>query len=227
MQFKVISILAAALTVQSTAYAMSSTQQGQAQKQSEQSEQSMQSMQIHQLEDLAQHIQSQQIAQLHQLDIGLPAINASAITTTLNSVANVFATTGAAISNITAVTLAQQLPNIIASISALAGNLITSVSSIITTPVTSTFSLVDQQSIYNALVTLTQANTQLINAFVGPNGLVANSLLRGPIGVVLNLLERTVVNLAGAIIARIPAFAQQAQSQLGSIHASLSLTVAF
>ncbi|KAL7951294.1 hypothetical protein V8C42DRAFT_339266 [Trichoderma barbatum] len=220
MQFKILSILATALTVQ-TAYAISSTQQGQSQQQSEQSKQ------IHQLEQLAHEIHTQQMTELHQLDIGLPALNATGITATLNSVANVFATTGNAISNITAVTLAQQLPNIISSISALAGNLVTNVASIITTPVTSTFGQADQLSIYNAFATLTAANTQLINAFVGPNGLVANSLLRGPIGVVLNLIERTVVNLAGAVIARIPAYAQQAQSQLSSIHASLSLTISF
>ncbi|EHK23359.1 uncharacterized protein TRIVIDRAFT_199739 [Trichoderma virens Gv29-8] len=218
MQFKLLSVLATALTVQS-AYAMSSTQQGQAQQQSEQSQQ------VHQLEQLAHEIHVHQMTELHQLDIGLPALNASAITATLNSVSNVFATTGTAISNITAVTLAQQLPNIISSISALAGNLVTNVASIITTPVTSTFSDGDQLSIYNAFATLTTANTQLINAFVGPNGLVSNSLLRGPIGVVLNLIERTVVNLAGAIIARIPAYAQQAQTQLSQIHSSLALTI--
>lgn len=218
MQFKLISILATALTVQS-AYAMSATQQGKAMEQSEQSEQ------VHQLEQLAHHIHVTQMTELHQLNIALPALNASAITITLNSVANVFQTTGNAISNITATTLAQQLPNIINSISALAGNLVTNTASIITTPVTSTFSQVDQLSIYNAFAALTKANTNLINAFLGPNGLVANSLLRGPIGVVLNLIERTVVNLAGAIIARIPAYANQAQTQLSQIHASLSLTI--
>ncbi|KAL7797421.1 hypothetical protein V8C37DRAFT_400018 [Trichoderma ceciliae] len=221
MQFKVLSLLAAVLTVQSTAYAISSTQQGKSQQQSEQSQQ------IHQLEQLAQEIQTQQSAELRQLDIGLPTLNASGITDALNSVSNVFATTGSAISNITAVTLAQQLPNVIASISSLAGNLITNVAGIITTPVTSTFNQADQASIFNAFATLTQSNTQLINAFVGPNGLVANSLLRGPIGIVLNLIERTVVNLAGAIIARIPAYANQAQSQLSQIHASLALTISF
>ncbi|KAL7905616.1 hypothetical protein GGI35DRAFT_483339 [Trichoderma velutinum] len=220
MQFKLISILATALTVQS-AYAMSATQQGQAMEQSEQSKH------VHQLEQLAHEIHVQQMTELHQLDIGLPALNASGITTTLNSVANVFATTGTAISNITAVTLAQQLPNIISSISALAGNLVTNVASIITTPVVSTFSQGDQLSIFNAFNTLVQANTQLINAFVGPNGLVANSLLRGPIGVVLNLIERTVVNLAGAIIARIPAYGTQAQGLLSQIHGSLALTISF
>ncbi|PKK42454.1 hypothetical protein CI102_13566 [Trichoderma harzianum] len=225
MQFKLISILATALTVQS-AYAMSATQQGQAMEQSEQSKQ------VHQLEELAHHIHQKQMTELHQLDIALPELNATGITSTLNSVANVFATTGNAISNITSVTLAQQLPisspqwqNIINSISALAGNLVTNVASIITTPVTSTFSQADQLSIYNAFATLTKANTNLINAFVGPNGLVANSLLRGPIGVVLNLIERTVVNLAGAIIARIPAYANQAQALLSQIHASLALTI--
>ncbi|KAL6813839.1 hypothetical protein J3E69DRAFT_371083 [Trichoderma sp. SZMC 28015] len=218
MQFKLISILATALTVQS-AYAMSATQQGQAMEQSEQSKQ------VHQLEELAHHIHAQQMTELHQLDIALPQLNASAITSTLNSVANVFATTGNAISNITAVTLAQQLPNIINSISALAGNLVTNTASIITTPVTSTLSQADQLSIYNAFNTLVQANTNLINSFVGPNGLLANSLLRGPIGVVLNLIERTVVNLAGAIIARIPAYANQAQSLLSQVHASLALTI--
>ncbi|KAL7790074.1 hypothetical protein V8C43DRAFT_323147 [Trichoderma afarasin] len=218
MQFKLISILATALTVQS-AYAMSATQQGQAMEQSEQSKQ------VHQLEELAHHIHVQQMTELNQLDIALPQLNASAITSTLNSVANVFATTGNAISNITAVTLAQQLPNIINSISALAGNLVTNTASIITTPVTSTLSQADQLSIYNAFNTLVQANTNLINSFVGPNGIVANSLLRGPIGVVLNLIERTVVNLAGAIIARIPAYANQAQTLLSQIHGSLALTI--
>ncbi|KAL6692808.1 hypothetical protein J3F84DRAFT_351304 [Trichoderma pleuroticola] len=218
MQFKLISILATALTVQS-AYAMSATQQGKAMEQSEQSEQ------VHQLEQLAHHIHAKQMTELHQLDIALPQLDASGITSTLNSVANVFATTGNAISNITAVTLAQQLPNVISSISALAGNLVTNTASIISTPVTSTFSQVDQLSIYNACATLTDVNTRLINAFVGPNGLVANSLLRGPIGVVLNLIERTVVTLAGAIIARIPAYASQAQTQLTQIHASLALTI--
>ncbi|KAK0764715.1 hypothetical protein N5P37_002181 [Trichoderma harzianum] len=221
MQFKLISILATALTVQS-AYAMSATQQGQAMEQSEQSKQ------VHQLEELAHHIHQKQMTELHQLDIALPELNATGITSTLNSVANVFATTGNAISNITSVTLAQQLP--ISSPrkgvnNALAGNLVTNVASIITTPVTSTFSQADQLSIYNAFATLTKANTNLINAFVGPNGLVANSLLRGPIGVVLNLIERTVVNLAGAIIARIPAYANQAQALLSQIHASLALTI--
>ncbi|KAM0254500.1 hypothetical protein ACHAQJ_006719 [Trichoderma viride] len=220
MQFKVLSVLATALSVQ-TAYAMSSTQQGQAKEQSEQS------MQIHQLQQLAQEIHTKQSAEAGILDLGLPTLNASAITGTLNSVATVFSTTGSAISNITAVTLAQQLPNIISSISALAGNLVSSVGSIITTPVISTYNIADQDSIYNALSNLTSANTQLINAFVGPNGLVANSLLRGPIGVVLNLVERTVVNLAGAIIARIPAYANQAQTQLSSLHASLALTISF
>ncbi|KAH0529719.1 hypothetical protein TsFJ059_004428 [Trichoderma semiorbis] len=218
MQFKLISILATALTVQS-AYAMSATQQGQAMEQSEQSKQ------VHQLEELAHHIHQKQMTELHQLDIALPQLNASSITSTLNSVANVFATTGNAISNITAVTLVQQLPNVINSISALAGNLVTNTASIITTPVTSTLSQADQLSIFNAFNTLVQANTKLINSFVGPNGLVANSLLRGPIGVVLNLIERTVVNLAGAIIARIPAYANQAQGLLSQIHVSLSLTI--
>ncbi|KAK4068357.1 uncharacterized protein Triagg1_7296 [Trichoderma aggressivum f. europaeum] len=218
MQFKLISILATALTVQS-AYAMSATQKGQAMEQSEQSKN------VHQLEQLAHEIHVKQLAELHQLDIALPQLNASSITSTLNSVANVFATTGNAISNVTAVTLAQQLPNIINSISALAGNLVTNVASIITTPVTSTFGQADQLSIYNAFATLTKANTDLINAFVGPNGLVSNSLLRGPIGVVLNLIERTVVNLAGAIIARIPAYANQAQTLLSQIHGSLALTI--
>ncbi|KAK4074053.1 hypothetical protein Trihar35433_3527 [Trichoderma harzianum] len=218
MQFKLISILATALTVQS-AYAMSATQQGQAMEQSEQSKQ------VHQLEELAHHIHQKQMTELHQLDIDLPQLNASGITSTLNSVANVFATTGNAISNITSVTLAQQLPNIINSISGLAGNLVTNVASIITTPVTSTFSQADQLAIYNAFNTLVQANTQLINSFVGPNGLLSGSLLRGPIGVVLNLIERTVVNLAGAIIARIPAYANQAQSLLSQIHGSLALTI--
>ncbi|KAL7958357.1 hypothetical protein V8C34DRAFT_283125 [Trichoderma compactum] len=218
MQFKLISILATALTVQS-AYAMSATQQGKAVEQSEQSKQA------HQLDQLAHQIHMKQMTELHQLDIALPALNATGITSTLNSVANVFATTGNAISNITAVTLAQQLPNIINSISALAGNLVTNTASIITTPVTSTFSQADQLSIFNAFSTLTKANTDLINAFVGPNGIVSNSLLRGPIGVVLNLIERTVVNLAGAIIARIPAYANQAQGLLSQIHVSLSLTI--
>ncbi|QYS96287.1 hypothetical protein H0G86_003543 [Trichoderma simmonsii] len=218
MQFKLISILATALTVQS-AYAMSATQQGQAMEQSEQSKQ------VHQLEELAHHIHQKQMTELHQLDIDLPQLNASGITSTLNSVANVFATTGNAISNITAVTLAQQLPNIINSISALAGNLVTNSASIITTPVTSTFSQADQLAIYNAFNTLVQANTQLINSFVGPNGLLSGSLLRGPISVVLNLIERTVVNLAGAILARIPAYANQAQALLSQVHASLALTI--
>ncbi|KAL6815920.1 hypothetical protein GGI42DRAFT_312620 [Trichoderma sp. SZMC 28013] len=221
MQFKLISILATALTVQS-AYAMSATQQGKAIEQSEQSEQSEQ---VHQLDQLAHQIHMKQMAELHQLDIALPQLNASAITSTLNSVANVFATTGNAISNITAVTLAQQLPNIINSISALAGNLVTNTASIITTPVTSTLSQADQLSIFNAFSTLVQSNTGLINAFVGPNGLLSGSLLRGPIGVVLNLIERTVVNLAGAIIARIPAYANQAQTLLSQIHGSLALTI--
>lgn len=147
MQFKLISILATALTVQS-AYAMSATQQGQAMEQSEQSKQ------VHQLEELAHHIHQKQMTELHQLDIALPELNATGITSTLNSVANVFATTGNAISNITSVTLAQQLPNIINSISALAGNLVTNVASIITTPVTSTFSQANQLSIYNAFATI-------------------------------------------------------------------------
>ncbi|KKO96726.1 hypothetical protein THAR02_11173 [Trichoderma harzianum] len=218
MQFKLISILATALTVQS-AYAMSATQQGKAMEQSEQSKQ------VHELEQLAHHIHEKQMTELHQLDIALPELNATAITSTLNSVANVFATTGNAISNITAVTIAQQLPNIINSISALAGNLVTNTASIITTPVTSTFSQVDQLSIYNSFNILVQANTKLINSFLGPNGLVSNSLFRGPIAVVLNLIERTVVNLAGAIIARIPAYANQAQGLLAQIHLSLSLTI--
>lgn len=106
MQFKLISLLATAMTVQS-AYAMSSTQQGQAK---EQGEQSMQSMQVHQLEMLAQDIQMQQMKELRQLDFGLPTINASALTSTLNNISDVFVTTGLAISNITAVTLVQQLP---------------------------------------------------------------------------------------------------------------------
>ncbi|KAJ4862112.1 hypothetical protein T069G_03066 [Trichoderma breve] len=218
MQFKLISILATALTVQS-AYAMSATQQGQAMEQSEQSKQ------VHQLEELAHHIHVQQMTELHQLDIGLLGLNATSITSTLNSVANVFTTTGNAISNITSVTLAQQLPNIISSLNALAGNLVTNTGSIITTPVTYTFSQADQLAIYNAFNTLVQANTQLINSFVGPNGLLTLSSLRGPVNVILNLIERTVLNLAGAIIARIPAHAGQAQSLLGQIHASLALTI--
>ncbi|KAL6870346.1 hypothetical protein J3F83DRAFT_714442 [Trichoderma novae-zelandiae] len=218
MQFKLLSVLATALTVQS-AYAMSSTQQGQALSQSEQSQRA------HQLDQLAQDIQAQQVAELQQLDIGAPSLNASAITSTLNNISNVFATTGTAVSNITAVTLAQQFPAIVSSLSALAGSLVTNVGSLVTTPVTSTFNQTDQLSIYNAFSNLTQANTQLINTFIGPNGIVSNSLLRGPIGVVLNLIERVVVNLAGAVIARIPAYAQQAQSQLSSIHGSLALTV--
>ncbi|KAL5082904.1 hypothetical protein Trisim1_002713 [Trichoderma cf. simile WF8] len=218
MQFKLISILATALTVQS-AYAMSATQQGQAMEQSEQSKQ------VHQLEELAHHIHVQQMTELHQLDIGLLGLNATSITSTLDSVANVFTTTGNAISNITSVTLAQQLPNIISSLNALAGNLVTNTGSIITTPVISTFSQADQLAIYNAFNTLVQANTQLINSFVGPNGLLTFSVLRGPVNVILNLIERTVVNLAGAIIARIPAYAGPAQSLLGQIHASLALTI--
>ncbi|KAF3059096.1 hypothetical protein CFAM422_011651 [Trichoderma lentiforme] len=221
MQFKLISILATALTVQS-AYAMSATQQGQAMEQSEQSEQSKQ---VHQLEELAHHIHVQQMTELHQLDISLLAPNATSITSTLNSVANVFTTTGNAISNITSVTLAQQLPNIISSLNALAANLVTNTGSIITTPVTYTFNQADQLAIYNAFNTVVQANTQLINSFVGPNGLLTLSSLRGPVNVILNLIERTVVTLAGAIIARIPAYAGPAQNLLNQIHASLALTI--
>ncbi|KAL7932515.1 hypothetical protein V8C35DRAFT_76865 [Trichoderma chlorosporum] len=218
MQFKLMSVLATALSVQ-TAYAMSSTQQGQAQQQSEQSQQ------IHQLEQLAHQIHVQQMTELHQLDIGLPALNASGIAATLNNLTGVFQTAGDAISNITATTLAQQLPSVISSISGLAGNLISNSASIITTPSTITLSQPDQLSLLNGLSALANANTNLINAFVGPNGLVSNSLLRGPIGVVLNLIERTVVNLAGAIIARVPAYATQAQALLSQIHGSLALTV--
>jgi hypothetical protein len=106
MQVKILSLFAAALTVQS-AYAISSTQQGQALQQSEQSEQSKQ---IHQLQQIAQDFQTKQATEAGILDFGLPTLNATGITSTLNSVANVFATTGNAISNITSATLAQQLP---------------------------------------------------------------------------------------------------------------------
>lgn len=98
MQFK--TLFAAALTAQSV-YAISSTQQAQ---------KAEQSMQIHQLQDLANTIHTQQIAADGILLLGAPTLNASVITTTLNSIANVFSTTGTAISNITATTLAQQLP---------------------------------------------------------------------------------------------------------------------
>ncbi|KAL6898879.1 hypothetical protein GGI43DRAFT_71098 [Trichoderma evansii] len=215
MQFK--TLFAAALTAQSV-YAISSTQQAQ---------KAEQSMQIHQLQDLANTIHTQQMAADGILTLGAPTLNASTITTTLNSVANLLSTTGTAISNITATTFVQQLPNVITSISALASNLVTNAGSIITTPVIGVYSLPDQQSIFTALSQLVDANTQLINAFVGPNGLVTNTLLRGPIGVVLNLIERTVVNLAGAIIARIPAYAQQSQGLLSNLHASLALTINF
>ncbi|PTB44618.1 uncharacterized protein TrAFT101_003167 [Trichoderma asperellum] len=222
MQFKAL-FLAAVLTAQS-AYAMASTQQGQIQ-QNEKNMQSEQSTQIHQLEELAHTIHTQQMAQDGILLVGAPTLNASVITSTLNSVSNLFSTTGTAISAITATTLVQQLPNIITSLSSLSGTFVTNVGSIITTPVIGVFSLADQRAIFAAFTQLVSANTQLINAFLGPNGIVSNSLLRGPIAVVLNLVERTVVNLAGAIIARIPAFAQQSQTLLSSIHASLALTL--
>lgn len=103
MQFKLLSVFAAALTVQS-AYGMSTTQQGQAVQRSEQSQQ------VHQLEQLAQDIQTQQAAEIQQLDIGAPQINATALTSTLNSVSDALAVTGNSVSNITANTLAQQFP---------------------------------------------------------------------------------------------------------------------
>ncbi|PON22047.1 hypothetical protein TGAM01_v209117 [Trichoderma gamsii] len=220
MHFK--TLFAAALTA-SSVFAMSSTQQGQI----KQNEKSVQSEQIQQLENLAHTIQSQQQQMDGILLVGAPTLNASAITSTLGSISAVFQTTGNAISNITATTLAQQLPAVITAISSLAGNIVTNAGSIITTPVIGVFSLADQQAIFDAFTQLVNSNTALINAFLGPNGLVSNSLLRGPIGVVLNLIERTVVNLAGALIARIPAFAQQAQTLLSQLHGSLALTISF
>lgn len=107
MQFKAL-FLAAVLTAQS-AYAMASTQQGQIQ-QNEKNMQSEQSTQIHQLEELAHTIHTQQMAQDGILLVGAPTLNASVITSTLNSVSNLFSTTGTAISAITATTLVQQLP---------------------------------------------------------------------------------------------------------------------
>lgn len=218
MQFKLLSVFAAALTVQS-AYGMSTTQQGQAVQRSEQSQQ------VHQLEQLAQDIQTQQAAEIQQLDIGAPQINATALTSTLNSVSDALAVTGNSVSNITANTLAQQFPTIVNSLSTLAGALVTNIGGVITTPVTSTFNQADQLNVYNAFVNMTQANDQLIKTFLGPSGIVTNSLLRQPIGIVLNLIERSIVNLAGATIARIPAYAQQAQTQLSTIHADLALTI--
>ncbi|KAL6877369.1 hypothetical protein HDV57DRAFT_501198 [Trichoderma longibrachiatum] len=218
MQFKLLSVFAAALTVQS-AYGMSTTQQGQAVQRSEQSQQ------VHQLEQLAQDIQTQQAAEIQQLDIGAPQINATALTSTLNSVSDALAVTGNSVSNITANTLAQQFPTIVNSLSTLAGALVTNIGGVITTPVTSTFNQADQLNVYNAFVNMTQANDQLIKTFLGPSGIVTNSLLRQPIGIVLNLIERSIVNLAGATIARIPAYAQQAQNQLSTIHADLALTI--
>lgn len=103
MQFK--ALFAAALTAQS-AFAMSSTQQGQI----KQNEKSVQSEQIHQLENLAQTIHAQQQQMDGIILPGAPTINASVITGTLSSIATVFSTTGNAIANITSNTLAQQLP---------------------------------------------------------------------------------------------------------------------
>lgn len=107
MQFKTL-FFAAALTAQSV-FAMSSTQQGQV-KQNEKNVQSEQSAQVQQLENLAHTIQSQRAQMDGILTLGAPTVNASVITGTLNSINNVFATTGVAISNITAATLTQQLP---------------------------------------------------------------------------------------------------------------------
>ncbi|EGR48922.1 uncharacterized protein TRIREDRAFT_106879 [Trichoderma reesei QM6a] len=218
MQFKLLSVFAAALTVQS-AYGMSSSQQGKAIQQSEQSQQ------VHQLEQLAQDIQTQQAAEIHQLDIGGAGLNATAVTATLNSVSDALAVAGNSVSNITSTTLAQQFPNIVNTLSTLAGSLVTNAGNLVTTPVTSTFNQTDQLNIYNTFINLTKANDQFIKTFLGPTGIVSNSLLRGPIGIVLNLIERTIVNLAGATIARIPAYADQAQAQLSNIHADLALTI--
>jgi hypothetical protein len=103
MLFK--TLFAAALTA-SSAFAMSSTQQGQI----KQNDKSVQSEQIHQIENLAHTILSQQQQMDGILNLGAPALNATAITGTLGNLSNVFNTATTAISNITATTLAQQLP---------------------------------------------------------------------------------------------------------------------
>ncbi|KAM0474500.1 hypothetical protein ACHAPX_007444 [Trichoderma viride] len=220
MLFK--TLFAAALTA-SSAFAMSSTQQGQI----KQNDKSVQSEQIHQIENLAHTILSQQQQMDGILNLGAPALNATAITGTLGNLSNVFNTATTAISNITATTLAQQLPILINAISGLASSIVTNAGSIITTPVIGVYNPVDQANIITSLSLFVDANTALINALVGNNGLLSNSLFRGPIGVVLNLIERTVVNLAAAIVARVPAFAQQAQTLLSQLHASLALTINF
>ncbi|PTB62373.1 hypothetical protein BBK36DRAFT_1185142 [Trichoderma citrinoviride] len=214
MQFKLLSIFAAALTVQ----AMSSTQQGQAMQQSEQSQQ------VHQLEQLTHDIVAQHVAEFRELDIGGAGLNATAVTSTLNSVSDAIAITGNIVSNISSTTIAQQFPALVNGLSALAGNVVTNSGNIVTTPVTSTFNQTDQQSVYTAFANLAQVNDQFVRSLIGPTGVVSSSLLRGPIAVVLNLIERSIVNLAGATIARIPAYAQQAQGQLNTIHADLALT---
>ena len=100
MQFKLLSIFAAALTVQ----AMSSTQQGQAMQQSEQSQQ------VHQLEQLTHDIVAQHVAEFRELDIGGAGLNATAVTSILNSVSGEIANTGNIVSNISSTTIAQQFP---------------------------------------------------------------------------------------------------------------------
>ncbi|KAM0456788.1 hypothetical protein ACHAPV_007079 [Trichoderma viride] len=224
MQFKTL-FFAAALTAQSV-FAMSSTQQGQV-KQNEKDVQSEQSAQIHQLEALAHTFQSQRSQMDGILTLGAPILNASTIVGAITGLDTVLNTTTTAVANITAATLIQQLPTIITSLTNLTSYIVTNVGTIVSTPVIGVYSPVDQAAIFTALAQLTDANTAFINAFVGPNGLVNNSLLRGPIGVILNLIERTVVDLAGALIARIPAFAQQAQALLAQLHASLALTISF
>ncbi|KAL7923287.1 hypothetical protein ACQKWADRAFT_312386 [Trichoderma austrokoningii] len=220
MQFK--ALFAAVLSAQSV-FAMSSTQQGQI----KQNDKSIQMEQIHQLEDLAQTIQAQRQQMAGILTPGAPLINASTIATELGGLATVLSTAAAAVSNITAATLVQQFPLVLTTISGLANTTVVNAGNIITTPVIGIYNVSDQAAIFDAFTLCVDANTALINTFVGPNGIVTNSILRGVVGTNLNLLERTIVDLAGAVIARIPAFAQQAQSLVSQLHASLGLTINF
>ncbi|KAK1248243.1 hypothetical protein MKX08_006463 [Trichoderma sp. CBMAI-0020] len=221
MQFKTL-FFAAALTAQSV-FAMSSSQQGQI----KQNEKDVQSAQIHQLEDLAHTFQAQQSQMNGMLTIGAPPLNASAIVISTNAVSAILTAGAIVANNATPATLYQVLPVIINSLTNITNSVVSNAGPIITTPNIGNYGPVDQAAILTALDVLTDANTAFINAYVGPNGLVNNSLARGPIGVVLNLIERNIVNLAGALIARTPAFTQEAQTLLSQLHSSLALTISF
>ncbi|EHK43789.1 hypothetical protein TRIATDRAFT_86883 [Trichoderma atroviride IMI 206040] len=223
MQFKTL-FFAAALMAQS-AFAMSSTQQGQV-KPNEKNVQSEQSAQIHQLENLAHTMQSQR-AQDSILLIGAPPLNASTIVTTIAAINAALGTTDALISAVTNATIVQNLPNIINNLGNLTNTIVADVSPIVSSPVIGVYSPIDQAAMITALSQLVDTNTDLINDFIGPLGLFSNSLYRGPIGVVLNLIERSIVDLAGAVVARVPAFAEEARPLLSNLHFSLAQTINF